>query len=117
MRIVNSIYPYPVLSINDPDYQADSSFVVHYRLEDATPFKNAVLYADFELHDQVLNEQIELDKAGFYLHIENSRAAFRRLIPVEPGKTKIAFEIDPRYLRQKVEITGFLLVTRCQRKS
>lgn len=34
MRIVNSIYPYPVLSINDPDYQADSSFVVHYRLED-----------------------------------------------------------------------------------
>lgn len=109
MRIVNSIYPYPVLSINDPDYQADSSFVVHYRLEDATPFKNAVLYADFELHDQVLNEQIELDKAGFYLHIENSRAAFRRLIPVEPGKTKISFEIDPRYLRQKVEITGFLL--------
>lgn len=109
MRIVNSIYPYPVLSINDPDYQDASSFVVHYHLKDATPFKNAILYADFELHDRVLNEQIELDKAGFFLHIENSRTAFRKLIPVEPGKTQIEFEIDPRYLRQKVEITGFLL--------
>ena len=60
MRIVNSIYPYPVLSINDPDYQADSSFIVHYRLEEATPFKNAVLYADFVLHDHALVLQIVL---------------------------------------------------------
>lgn len=109
MQIVNSIYPYPVLSLDDDDYIASSSFEVEFSLTSATSFKNANVHCKFKLHDQSLEDLIKRGLAGFYLHVENSRASYRKLYALEIGTNTFDLEIDPKLMRQKVELSGFLL--------
>ena len=49
MRISDSIYPYPVLSVDDEDYIQDSEFDVEFTSVTATPFKNAIVKCRFIL--------------------------------------------------------------------
>lgn len=109
MRIVNSIYPYPVLSIDDEDYVNTSIFDAEFTSSPATTFKKAQIHCNFILHDGDLEKLVKQGKAGFYLHVENPRTAFRKLYAVEKGKNTFDLEIDTDYMRQKVEITGLLL--------
>lgn len=109
MQIVNSIYPYPVLSLDDDDYIASSNFEVEFSLTPATSLKNANVHCKFKLHDQSLEDLIKRGLAGFYLHVENSRASYRKLYALEIGTNTFDLEIDPKLMRQKVELSGFLL--------
>ena len=109
MRISDSIYPYPVLSIDDDDYIQNSEFDIEFTSIAATPFKNAVVKCRFILHDHNLERLISLGKAGLYLRVENSLTAYRKLYELEPGKYTFELEIDPKYMRKKVEVTGLLL--------
>lgn len=109
MRISDSIYPYPVLSIDDDDYIQNSEFDVEFTSIAATPFKNAIVKCRFILYDRNLERLISLGKAGLYLRVENSLTAYRKLYSLEPGKDTFELEIDPKYMRQKVEVTGLLL--------
>lgn len=109
MRISDSIYPYPVLSIDDDDYIQNSEFDVEFTSIAATPFKNAIVKCRFILHDRNLERLISLGKAGLYLRVENNLTAYRKLYSLEPGKDTFELEIDPKYMRQKVEVTGLLL--------
>ena len=95
MQIVNSIYPYPVLSLDDDDYIASSSFEVEFSLTSATSFKNANVHCKFKLHDQSLEDLIKRGLAGFYLHVENSRASYRHLYALDLGTDTFDLEIDP----------------------
>lgn len=110
MRIQNSIYPYPVLSVEDEDYINNAYFNVEYSITKATPFKNAIVHCDFKLRDEQLESLLQENKIGLYLHVECSRTFFRKLYPVDFFKKTIDIEINPEIMRQKVELTGFLLV-------
>lgn len=109
MRIQNSIYPYPVLSVEDEDYTSDSYFNVEYTMTKATPFKNAKVHCVFKLKDAQLETLLAEGVLGLYMHVECSRTYFRKLIPVDPVTKMVDVEIDQTLMRQKVELTGFLL--------
>lgn len=109
MRIFNSLYPYPVLSVQDDDYHQDSHFSVNYQIEDATPFKKAKLLATFNLSDAALENLISEGKAAMFLHVESPRSAYRHMYRVDNNFQVI--EIDPDCMRSSVEITGFILAT------
>ncbi len=109
MRIQNSIYPYPVLSVEDEDYTSDSYFNVEYTMTKATPFKNAKAHCVFKLKDAQLETLLTDGVLGLYMHVECSRTYFRKLIPVDPVTKMVDVEIDQTLMRQKVELTGFLL--------
>ena len=49
MRISDSIYPYPVLSVDDEDYIQDSEFDVEFTSVTATQFNNAIVKCRFIL--------------------------------------------------------------------
>lgn len=110
MRIQNSIYPYPVLSVEDEDYINESYFNVEYTTTKATPFKNAKIQCNFKLRDEQLETLLAENKAGLYLHVECSRTSLRKLYSVDSLKKTVEIEIDPEIMRQRVELTGFLLV-------
>lgn len=109
MRILNSLYPYPVLSINDDDYVEGSIFDISYNLIPATPFKKAKLTSTFHLVDSKLEYLVEMGQAEMFLHVESSRAAYRKMHKVENNYFEL--EIDPEYMRTSVEVTGLLLTT------
>ncbi|WP_312753050.1 hypothetical protein [Rummeliibacillus suwonensis] len=110
MRILNSLYPYPVLSIDDDDYVGSSKFVVSYSLSEATSFKKAKLTANFVLEDNSLEQLISNGFAAMFLHIESPRAAYRKLYTVENNQIEV--EIDHQKMRTVVEVTAFILVTK-----
>ena len=109
MRILNSLYPYPVLSSGDEDYQNSSSFDVLYELIPATSFKKARLIVDFVLVDEGIQSLVDCGKAGLFLHVESPRAAYRTLYQVDG--TRFELEIDPSFMRTLVEVTAFVLAT------
>lgn len=109
MRILNSLYPYPVLSTNDDDYKNGSSFEVEYNLSEGTPFRKAKLSASFNLVDSSIEQLIDSGKAGMFLHVESPRAAYRKMYRVENDFQEI--EIEPENMRTLVEVTGLILST------
>lgn len=109
MRILNSLYPYPVLSREDDGYHDGSHFSVEYHLEEATPFKKAKLLATFQLTDPSLERLIDERKAAMFLHVESPRAAYRYMHRVDKGK--LAIDIDLEHMRSLVEVTGLILAT------
>lgn len=111
MRIFNSLYPYPVLS-EDEDYINDSVFYVDYILDEATSFRCAKLSAKFNLKDEKIEKMIENDIVGFYIHLESPRAAYRCLFEVDAKKRVFEVEIDTKIMRQKLEVTAFIILKR-----
>ena len=94
MRILNSLYPYPVLSTNDDDYKNGSSFEVEYNLSEGTPFRKAKLSASFNLVDSSIEQLIDSGKAGMYLHVESPRSAYRKMYRVENDFQEIEIEFN-----------------------
>lgn len=109
MRILNSLYPYPVLSLDDNDYRGDSIFKIDYTLQEATAFKPAKLLANFDLVNSQIEELIKQDKAGLFIQVESPRAIYRELHPVKNQHFEL--EINTDYMRSFVEVTGFVLAT------
>jgi hypothetical protein len=109
MQILNSLYPYPVLSIGDEDYNEGARFTVDYEFIEATAFKSARVIATFTLEEPDLELLVSAHKAAFFLHVESARTAYRKLFPVENGKVEV--EIDTELMRSSVELTGLLLNT------
>lgn len=106
MEIINSIYPYPVLSIDDDDYTG-SVFDVEYSSNEATP-NNFKL--DYIIKDKGIESLIESGKAGLYLHIEVSRSGYRQLVEVDSKTKSYLFKVDPSKMIDEVELTPFVLV-------
>lgn len=109
MRIVNSLYPYPVLSSYDDDYNNDSSFLVDYKLVEATPFRKPKLKVKFNLADQYLSELIKGGQASFYLHIESPHTSYRKLFEIDIAASEFEIEIDSDKMRTVLEVTAFIL--------
>lgn len=107
MRISNSIYPYPVLSIDDEDYIESSKFEVSYRKSE---FSENKIVLDYKLKDDGLEELFYSGKASFYLHVECGYTMYRTLIKLENQKKHYIFDIDPNVMVGDVQLTPFLLV-------
>lgn len=110
MRIFNSLYPYPVLSLDDEDYINGSTFYVEYTLAEATSFKPAVLTAKFVLEDEQLERMIKTGVAGFFVHAESPRSAYRHLFEVDEKSCTFELVIDAKTMRQKLEVTSFIIL-------
>jgi hypothetical protein len=108
MKVKNSLYAYPVLSLDDEDYNEGSEFYASYTFQEATAFKPAVVQAKFHLENQELQLLIDEGKAAFYLHVESPATFYRKIVEVENGSLDV--EIDVKVIRKKVEFTAFLLV-------
>src|SRR3712207_6349078 len=102
MQISNSIYPYPVLSIDDEDYIEKSKFEVSYR---KSPFADNKVILDYNLKDDVLEDLFYTGKASFYLHVECSYTMYRTLIKLENQKKHYIFNIDPNIMSGDVQLT------------
>lgn len=109
MQILNNLYPYPVLSEGDVTYNQSSSFFVEYKLIPPTPFKNAKISAKFNIIDNKIQQLIKEDAAGLFIHVESPRAAYRKIYEISDGCYEL--EIDPKFMRTAVEITGLVLAT------
>ncbi|KRM17305.1 hypothetical protein FC40_GL001202 [Ligilactobacillus hayakitensis DSM 18933 = JCM 14209] len=107
MQISNSIYPYPVLSIDDEDYIESSKFEVSYRKSE---FSENKIVLDYKLKDDGLEELFYSGKASFYLHVECSYTMYRTLIKLENQKKRYVFSIDPNVMVGNVHLTPFLLI-------
>lgn len=109
MRIVNSLYPYPVLSSNDDDFNENSLFDVEYSLNEATVFRKPKLKATFNLVDESIAKLIEDGKANYFLHVECSHTSYREIFEVIKSDSEFELEIDLEKMRTNLEVTAFIL--------
>ncbi|WJP97268.1 hypothetical protein [Macrococcus bovicus] len=111
MKLINSLYPYPVLSSFDNDYIDDSDFCTEVKLIESTPYKPAKVKIKFVLKDKFLEELVAAKQAAFFIHVESPRAVYRELIKVTSSEDTQIIIIDPKKMRHNVEITPLLLTT------
>jgi len=108
MRILNSLYPYPVLTQSE-DFKDGYFFKVDFEMVPATPFKSAKLIANYHLNEPNIQRLINNDQAGMFLHVESPRAAYRKMHKVENNTYELEINLDN--MRTVVEITAFILAT------
>lgn len=108
MQILNSLYPYPVLSDTKQDY-TKSSFTVTYQIIPPTPFKSAQVRAKFALDNPEISQLIKDQKAAVYLHVESPSSTYRQMFKVNALEATI--ELDPKRFSKTVELTGLIIAT------
>ena len=112
MRLVDSLYPYPVLSIDDDDYLPERAyFDVKYKLEQATSTHNAVLRMKFDLKNDSFEELLKEGRAAFYVQVECRQTMYRKMTKLALERSEFSLEINPDDMRQRVDITPLFLVT------
>lgn len=112
MQLVDSLYPYPVLSVDDDDYLSDQAyFDVKYSLAPATSAHNAVLNIQFVLKNASFEHLLQDGRAAYYVQIECRRTMYREIFKLPLGENRLMLQIDPNHMRQRVDVTPLFLVT------
>ncbi|MFK3588535.1 hypothetical protein OCH80_09090 [Lactobacillus sp. 23-2] len=112
MQLVDSLYPYPVLSVDDDDYLADQAyFDVKYSLDPATSAHNAALRIQFVLENISFERLLQKGLAAYYVQVECRRTMYRKIFKLPLGKNSFVLKIDPNLMRQRVDVTPLFLVT------
>lgn len=106
---INSLYfPYPVLSNENNDYLG-SFFDVSYDMIEKG-FNSQSIQIKFQLDDRKIEDMIEKNQASMMVHIECSVTSFRKLYRLDQAENEIEIRIDPDKMRDKVEISSFILL-------
>lgn len=109
MRITSSLYPYPVLSNNNDDYEEEFTFQANYNLISNKIAQTATIKLSVELNESEINSLITNNKAQIFLHIECNKTSLRQLHAV--SNSMFELEIELSSLRNNVELSCFVLAT------
>ncbi len=104
MEIRSKLYPYPVLRIENDDYNT-SKFDCEMKLKrDIRKFEISV---NFILTNDELKQMIEEDRMEYVLHIECPQTAYRTILKTKKSRENIIL-LD-KDLRDKITISPFII--------
>lgn len=104
---INNSYPYPVLFMNNEDYN-NSAFNADIHIKES--FGEVELQVVFHLDNQKIKQLIDSGECVFSVHIECGQTSFREVFKTQNESITIAIPADK--LRGKILIHSFILANK-----
>lgn len=101
---INTSYPYPVLFMNNDDYN-DSTFHTLINIQES--FGEVRIEARFELDNEGISQLLDEEKAAYLIHVECGQTSFRNAYHSSSSLLEVAIPSDK--LRGKIEIHSFII--------
>lgn len=104
MEIRNRLFPYPVLCMENDDYE-NCSFNIH--TEQTEELKDIVLQFEIELNNNELLELVREGKAEYLVHIECSNTSFRKV--VRNSGDNFTYKIPKVKVNKEIYLVGMIV--------
>lgn len=104
------MYPYPVLTSFNDDYE-DSCFDVEYHLKE-TGMEGKKIVANFILKNDKIAQFIKEDKARIILHLECPITSYRTIIECPREAKEVSFLINNKLMKESLELTSLIVTSK-----
>lgn len=104
MEIRNRLFPYPVLCMENDDYE---NCMFNIQTKQTEELKDIVLQFDVDLDNKELLELIREGKADFLVHVECSNTSFRKV--VRNSGNSFTYRIPKTKVNKEIYLVGMIV--------